>query len=241
MEHLFKEVHVEKITDKIFDQLEKLIKEGKLGPGNRLPSERQLIDMLGVGRSSLREALNKLETMGYIEIKKRKGIFVKSIDSTLQLDPLKRMMQEDKQKIVQLYEVRSDIEQASAYNAALNRNENDLEEIQKCIEDFKTLDGDIDFKWELDQAFHLAIARASHNFFRIHVIMSIFDFSKEFIQPIIEGFAETEENAAVIAQQHASLLKAIEEKDADHAKEKMKEHLDWTNRLLVEDLQAVVG
>jgi len=237
VENLFKEVYVEKVTDKIVDQLEKLIKEGKLAPGNRLPSERQLIDMLGVGRSSLREALNKLETMGYVEIKKRKGIFVKSIDSTFQLDPLKRMMQDDKQKIVQLYEVRSDIEQASAYAAALNRNEEDLKEIQKCIEDFQLKTGDIHFEWELDQALHLAIARASHNFFRIHVIMSIFDFSKEFIQPIIEGFAETEENAAIIAQQHTSLFKAIEEKNADRAREKMKEHLDWTNRLLVEDFR----
>jgi len=237
MENLFKEVHIEKVTDKIVDQLEQLITDGKLASGDRLPSERQLIDMLGVGRSSLREALNKLETMGYVEIKKRKGIFVKSINSTFQLDPLKRMMQGDKQKIVQLYEVRSDIEQASAYAAALERDEKDLTEIQKCIEDFQSNAGQIDFKWELDQAFHLAIARASHNFFRIHVIMSIFDFSKEFIQPIIEGFAETEENAAIIAQQHRSLFKAIEEKDADRAREKMKEHLDWTNRLLVEDLR----
>lgn len=234
MEDLFKEVQVEKVTDKIVDQLEKLIKEGKLAPGNKLPSERQLIDMLGVGRSSLREALNKLETMGYVEIKKRKGIFVKSIDSTFQLDPLKRMMQEDKQKIVQLYEVRSDIEQASAYSAALERNEKDLEDIQKSIDAFESKAGQIEFKWELDQAFHLAIARASHNFFRIHVIMSIFDFSKEFIQPIIEGFANTEENAAIIAHQHTSLFKAIRDRDADRAREKMKEHLDWTNRLLVE-------
>ena len=233
MENLFKEVHVEKVTDKIVDQLEKLIKEGKLAPGNKLPSERQLIDMLGVGRSSLREALNKLETMGYVEIQKRKGIFVKSIDSTFQLDPLKRMMQEDKQKIVQLYEVRSDIEQASAYSAALERNQKDLEDIQKSIDAFESKAGQIEFKWELDQAFHLSIARASHNFFRIHVIMSIFDFSKEFIQPIIEGFAKTEENARIIARQHTSLFKAIDEKDADCAKEKMKEHLDWTNRLLV--------
>ena len=75
MENLFKAVHVDKVTDKIVDQLEDLIKEGKLAPGNRLPSERQLIDILGVGRSSLREALNKLEAMGYVEIKKRKGIF----------------------------------------------------------------------------------------------------------------------------------------------------------------------
>ena len=103
MEHLFKEVQVDKIADKIVDQLENLIKEGQLAPGNKLPSERQLIDMLGVGRSSLKEALNKLEVMGYVEIKTRKGIYVKSIDSTLQLDPMRRIIQKDNAVFVLLY------------------------------------------------------------------------------------------------------------------------------------------
>ncbi len=240
MEGLFEEVQVEKITDKIVDQLENLINQGKLAPGNRLPSERQLIDMLGVGRSSLREALNKLETMGYVEIKKRKGIFVKSIDSTFRLDPMKRMMEENKNKIVQLYEIRSDLEQASAGAAALERNAQDLEDIQACLDNFETKTKEVKFRWELDQAFHCAIARASHNFFRIHVIMSIFDFSKEFIKPIIEGFAGCEENSATIATHHVAIFKAIEEKNADGARKKMKEHLDWTNQRLVDHFQSLV-
>ncbi len=240
MENLFKEIHVDKITDKIVDQLEKLIKDGQLMPGNKLPSERQLIDIFGVGRSSLREALNKLETMGYIEIKKRKGIFVKSIDSTLQLDPLKRIMQEEKNRIVQLYELRSDIEQASAYAAALERDKTDLEEIQKCLKNFESQKGDLLYSWEYDLAFHCSIARASHNFFRIHVIMSIFDFSKEFIQPIIEGFVDSKESISTIAQQHTSIFQAIEGRHADAAREKMKEHLEWTNQKLIEYFQSTL-
>jgi GntR family transcriptional repressor for pyruvate dehydrogenase complex len=237
MSHIFKEVRVEKVSDKIADQLELLIKEGKLGPGDKLPSERELINILGVGRSSLREALNKLETLGYVEIKKRKGIFVKSINSSLQLDPLKKMMQEDLHKIVQLYEVRGDIEQANAHAAALKRNEKDLDEIQKCLKDFESQKGIFHFSWERDQAFHCAIARASHNFFRIHVIMNIFDFTKEFIQPIIEGFANTKNNLSIITQQHVSIFKAIEEKDADGARQKMKEHLAWTNKIFLDNFQ----
>lgn len=89
----------------------------------------------------MREALNKLETMGYVEIKERKGIFVKSINATMQLDPLKKIMQEDRKKIVQLYEVRSDIEQASAYEAALKREPEDLKEIGTCLQDFQSEKG----------------------------------------------------------------------------------------------------
>lgn len=240
MEALFKEVQVDKITDKIVDQLEDLIKQGRLVPGNKLPSERQLIQMLGVGRSSLREALNKLETMGFVEIKKRRGIFVKSIDSTFRLEPMKRMMEENKNRIVQLYEIRGDLEQASAFAAAENRNEQDLAEIRQCLEKFESETRQIEFKWELDQAFHCAVARASHNFFRIHVVNSIFDFSKEFIKPIIERFAGFKENSAAIAGHHNAIFKAIKEKNREEAGRIMKEHLDWTNQRLVEHFQSIV-
>lgn len=237
MKHLFKEVQIDKVTDKIVSQLESLIIDGQIAPGEKLPSERQLIEMLGVGRSSLREALNKLEVMGYVEIKKRKGIFVKSIDSALQLDPLKRIITEDKNSIVQLYEIRSDIEQSSAYEAAKKRDGADLDEIRRCLNDFETSKGDVLFTWELDLAFHAAIARASHNFFRLHVIMNIFDFSKEFIQPIIEGFADTPDNAEAISRQHNALFEAIKDRRPEDARKRMKEHLDWTNRRLVEHFE----
>lgn len=233
MKEVFQEVRIEKVSDKVADQLELLIKEGKLAPGDKLPAERELIEILGVGRSSLREALNRLETLGYVEIRKRKGIFVKSIDSTLQLAPLKKMVQEDLNKIVQLYEVRSDIEQANAYTAALQRNERDLEEIQKTLNEPEPLKEGMFFSWERDQAFHSSISRATHNVFRIHVIMSILDFTKEFIQPIIEGFANTRNNLSIIEDQHMAIFKAIEEKNPDVARERMKEHLAWTNQKLI--------
>ncbi len=238
MKDIFQEVQVEKVSDKITDQLELLIKEGKLAPGDKLPSERELIGILGVGRSSLREALNKLETLGYVEIKKRKGIFVKSINSTLQLDPLKTMVGKDLDLLLQLYEVRGDVEQANAYAAAKRRTAKDLVDMRKCLDDFRSSQGVLHFSWERDQAFHCAVARASHNFFRIHVIMSIFNFSKEFIQPVIEELANAEDNLSVIDQQHELILKAIEDKDPDGARQEMKKHLIWTNRKFIENYQG---
>lgn len=238
MDALFQEVQVEKVSEKIVEQLCALIQEGRLTPGNKLPSERQLIDMLGVGRSSLREALNKLETLGYVEIRKRKGIFVKSIDSTLQLDPLKKMLQADQIKIVQLYEVRSDIEQASASAAATERNSADLKEIRRCLADFeaKTEAGGLQFSYERDLAFHCAVARASHNLFRVHVTLNILDFAKEFIQPILEDFAGSDAHTATIVSQHRGIFEAIQEKDARLARDCMREHLDWTNQKLIQKL-----
>jgi len=233
MENLIQEIHVEKVSDKIVEQLEELIKSGKVLPGNKLPSERQLIDMLGVGRSSLREAISRLEMMGYVEIRKRKGIYVKSMESTLHLDPLKKMLHDDKIKIIQLYEIRSDLEEASAYAAAEQRTESDMEAILHCHGNFESKNGDKHFSWELDQALHSAIAQSSHNYFRIHAINNIFDFSKEFIRPFIEGFANSQDNSSIIIQQHKSIIDAIQNKKPDQAKKQMKLHLAWTNQQLV--------
>lgn len=233
MDTLIQEIHVEKISDKIVEQLEKLIKDGKVLPGNRLPSERQLIEMLGVGRSSLREAINRLEMMGYVEIRKRKGIYVKAIESTLRLGPLKQMLHDDKVKIIQLYEIRSDLEEASAFAAAEKRSKQDLESIKEYHGQFETEGGELQFSWELDQAFHSSIAQASRNYFRIHAISNIFDFSKEFIKPLIEGFADSGENLSIIIEQHNAIIDAIQQKNAEHARNQMKLHLDWTNRQLV--------
>ncbi|MDJ0781844.1 MAG: GntR family transcriptional regulator [Desulfosarcinaceae bacterium] len=236
MESLFQEVQVEKVSDKIVDQLCRLIQEGKLTPGHRLPGERKLIEMLGVGRSSLREALNKLETLGYIEIRKRKGIFVRSIDSTLQLDPLKKLIQEDQHKVVQLYEVRSDIEQASAFAAASAHTAADLETIRNHLNRFTEPSGALTFSWQHDLDFHCAIARASHNLFRVHATIGILDFAREFIQPILEGFALSATHSATIVEQHRAIYTAIAARDGAAAREEMKIHLDWTNQKLVEHL-----
>jgi DNA-binding FadR family transcriptional regulator len=229
-------VQVEKVSDKIVEQLCSLIQEGRLTPGNKLPSERRLIDELGVGRSSLREALNKLETLGYVEIKKRKGIYVKSLDSTLQLDPLKKMLQADQLKIVQLYEVRSDIEQASAYAAAAERRDADLEEIRRSLAAYEGDRGGLVFSWQGDIDFHCAVARASHNLFRVHATLGILDFAQEFIQPILENFATSAAHTATIVKQHQAIFEAIAARDGDAARDGMKTHLEWTNQCLVEHL-----
>lgn len=78
------------------------------------------------------------------------------------------------------------------------------------------------------------IARATQNYCRIHAINTIFEFSKEFIQPIIEGFARKKANAASIVEQHQHIVKAFEDKDADRTRKYMENHLNWTTRQLTE-------
>ncbi|MEH0018379.1 MAG: FadR/GntR family transcriptional regulator [Desulfobacter sp.] len=235
MKEVFQEIRVDKVSDKVAEQLENLIKDGKLTPGDKLPGERELIDILGVGRSSLREALNKLHTLGYVDIVKRKGVFVKSIDSAIQLDPLRQMVTDDLNKIIQLYDVRRDIEQANAFTAAKERTDKDIDEIEACLGDleFNGSQGST-FSWAYDQTFHCAIARATQNIFRIQVILNIFDFTRAFIRPVIEELAGADDNALTIARQHQAIFQAVKDQNPDAARRKMGEHLSWTNRQFID-------
>lgn len=233
-EGVFREVQIEKVSDKIADQLTALIKDGKLVPGDRLPSERELIKILGVGRSSLREALNRLEILGYVQIVKRKGIFVKSISSAVQLDPLKQVVEESLEKIIQLYDVRGDLEQANAYQAAIHRTDDNIQELNDCLDSMGMKDANQPFTWKKDQAFHTAVARSSNNIFRIHVLINILDFSKDLIRPVIERFGNTKNNFNLIRQQHADIVEAIVHQKPEQAQENMKTHLDWTNQQFID-------
>lgn len=224
---------IESVADSVASQLESIIKEGDISPGEKLPSERQLTELLGVSRSSLREAIKKLETNGYVEVKKRQGVFVKSIDSSLQLQPLKRLLENDNTKIVQLYEVRRDLEEGAAFAAATERKQEDLEKIHAIQMSFDLPSGDRRFSWDKDHEFHVAIVRASHNIFRIHSVLNILDFSREFIKPLMEGFAESEENMSIIVEQHQSIIDALVDKNGVLARENMRTHLNWTYLQLV--------
>lgn len=240
MDAVFKEVQVEKVSDKIVTQLIELITEGKLLPGEKLPSERRLTDLFGVGRSSLREALNTLETMGFIEIKKRKGNYVKNMDSAVSLTPLKRIMQADQKRIVELYEVRRSIEQSSAREAAENRTDSDLEAIHKALFQFEKPDGARVFSWDDEIAFHLAVARSSHNFIRLHTLKSIFDFAREFLEPVLHEFICSQDRMEIVLQQHTAIYEAIKNQERDLARQLMREHLFGTNKKLSDFFNNIV-
>jgi len=234
MDTVFKEVRVEKVSDKIVTQLIDLITEGQLAPGEKLPSERRLTELFGVGRSSLREALNTLETLGFIQIKKRKGNYVKSMDSAMPLNPLKKIMQTDQKRIVELYEVRRSIEQSSAREAAERRTDEDLETILAAIQKFTLPSGETVFSWDNEIGFHLAIARASHNFLRLHTLKSIFDFAREFLEPVLHGFICNDERINTVFRQHQDIYEAIKDQDSERARKMMREHLFGTNQRLTD-------
>ncbi|HEX2964233.1 MAG TPA: GntR family transcriptional regulator, partial [Syntrophorhabdaceae bacterium] len=115
---MFTQIKVRHISEEVFDQIKLAILEGKLKPGDKLPTEKELMNTLGVSRLPIREALKLLANIGLIETKQGGGSYVRSLLADRMKDPLGLIMRDHSEKIYELLEVRKEIEAWSAYYAA---------------------------------------------------------------------------------------------------------------------------
>lgn len=224
---VFKKVKLQKISEEVAGQIRELIKEGKLQAGEKLPPERAFSELLGVGRSSLREAINILETQGFVESRKRQGIYVRSLGTSIISDPLVQLLREDSNKLLQLYEVRKDIELASAFSAAERRTKSDIEAIQRILAKMEDDARKVELGLYDDLEFHLAIARSGHNIFRNHMLKNIFDISEVHLQKVVAIMLAEKTRLLTLHEQHRQIFTAIEQQDPSMARAAMARHLGW--------------
>ena len=225
--HNYRRIRPKKISDEIVDQVKALIKTGKLQPGEQLPPERTFADLFGVGRPALREALIHLEALGIVEIRKRQGVFVSNIGSSLVSDPLRQVFREDCGMLPYLYEIRKDIEIAAVCLAAQRRTDDDLAAIFDPIDRMESNLEYGEFSIADDINFHMAIARATHNFLRVHITKHLFDISNECLERVRTRLGREAEDLSVVVKQHRCVFEAIRDKDVQRAGVEMGEHLAW--------------
>ncbi len=158
-------VKPQKLADIILAQLEAMIIEGSLKPGEKLLPERELALQFEVSRPSLREAIQKLEAKGLVTRKQGGGTFV--ADNLLSgfSDPLFELMSTNNESQFDLLEFRHGIEGMASYYAAMRGTDADFEDIQAKHDEIGTSQLEDDFRKEAAAVveFHLAICAASHN------------------------------------------------------------------------------
>jgi len=218
----FRPVKQEKIATKIVAQIKSLIIKGDLKPGDVLPPERKLISLLKVSRPSLREALNTLTAMGFLEISQRHRTVVKSLAAGSITEPLHRLLKEDMQTVFELIEVRKAMETWNAYHAAERATAADIASLEKSTESMRIKIEQEMSVVEADANFHLAISEATHNKIQTHLMFSIYDILKESLGKYLESI-----NMSDIFDQHSKVVEAIIKRDPDLAAVRMREHLDY--------------
>ena len=218
----FKPIKQEKISTKIVEQIKSLIREGDLKPGDALPPERELVKVFNVSRASLREALNSLAGMGFLEMSQKQRTIVRSLASGRMTEPLHLLIKDDIQTVFELIEVRKAIETWNAFHAAKRARDDDIARLDRSIASMKAkLDQRLSVV-EDDADFHLAIAEATHNKIQTHLMFSIYDLLKE----SLGGYYELIDMQDVYSQ-HSMVVEAIKKRDADLASQRMRDHLDY--------------
>ena len=220
---LYKAVRSARLYEQIVHQIEESIMAGTLKPGDQLPAERELAQKFGVSRTAVREAVKALREKGLVEAYSGRGTFI--TNSTLQavrqsLDRMVRIGRSDGSS--HLAEVRAILEPEIAALAACRIGDDHLVRMRKAIETMEGSRHDAHAFIEADLDFHVALAEAARNPLILSLLDSIVGLLREQRLRIFEVEGGPERGQL----HHRRILAAIERRDAQAARQAMREHQD---------------
>jgi GntR family transcriptional repressor for pyruvate dehydrogenase complex len=210
-----------KLAESVAQQLLDEIRSKGLAPGTRVPSERELMSALGVGRSTIREAVNGLAMLGVLDIRHGQGAFVVNPDAGLAVPrgiavALSRGITRD------LFEARRLVEVHVARLAAERRTEPDLTEIEECLLEHERAIAANELAVEPSVRFHVRIGDAAHSEVLASFVSSFGELMTERGPKLetVPGYREWE------IEQHRAVFEPIRDSDPDLAAERMASHLE---------------
>ena len=223
---LFQNVQTEKLSRKISRQLLQSIVDGHYQPGSLLPAERDLAAAFGVSRVVVREGLNSLISKGILSVRQGRGTTVNPMNEWNALDPEVLMLLYGDQAFDNLIQLRRILEPELAYLAAQNITDEELEDL-RAFSDLPDTDT-VEEHVERDTAFHLIIARATHNPVLLIVLSSISEMLRESRR---RTFAVPNELYKA-RDWHQVIYHAIAGRDPEAARQAMLTHLEQVNTAL---------
>ncbi len=236
----FEPVQPEKLAQSVVRQIELLILRGILRPGERLPSERELSDRLGVSRPSLREAIAELQERGLLSTKAGAGIFIsQSLASTFP-PPLIELFSIHEEAVFDYIDFRSDMEGLAAERAAKLGSDTDLRLIDTIFQKMETAHTkrNADDEAALDAEFHLAIIEASHNIVMLHMMRSMFGLLREGVFYNRQVMFKQRTTRSALLDQHRAINSALQARDPAAARKAVERHLDYVRTDLTAQRKA---
>jgi len=219
---------VTRAADVIMDQIERLILEGKVRPGQKLPSERSLAEEFDVSRPTVREAIQKLEARGLIQRRHGGGTFVAEHVGSTFIDPMMAMIHRSPDGTFDILELRFALESVAAWLAADRATERARGNVQRRYYELQAAvrSHDLHREPKADAEFHLAIAEASQNGVILHIMRSIFVLLEE---SIVKNLAELNLDRIRkqdLALQHEAIYRAIViDRDPAAARKAVRQHM----------------
>ena len=222
-------------AEKVAEQILGKIQSGELAPGSRLPAQRELASLLGVGRSSIREAINALAVMGYLDVRHGSGTYIRS-DGPEDPPSLSRLAAAMRAgSILDLMEARELLECKSARLAAQRADRDQVRRLEKAMAEVAKTPKDYDAFLRMDLSFHTILAETTQNVVICEMTKLILEkvkthHSRFHATLISEGYREA--SIASAREVVASVAKG----DGDAAAKWMRIHLD----AIREELKEIV-
>ncbi|PWG18623.1 FadR/GntR family transcriptional regulator [Salibaculum griseiflavum] len=236
----FEPVQPEKLSQSVVRQIEKLILRGILRPGERLPSERELSERLGVSRPSLREALAELQENGLLTSKAGSGVYVAEVFGNAFSDALVRLFSTHDEAVFDYIAFRRDMEGLAAERAAAHGTETDLKVIDTIFQKMEAAHRKRNPQQEaaLDADFHLSIIEASHNVIMLHMMRSMYQLLREGVFYNRQIMFKQRMTRESLLDQHRAINDALQARDATAARAAVEAHLSFVEQALTDHQQA---
>ncbi|WP_375281503.1 FadR/GntR family transcriptional regulator [Pseudooctadecabacter sp.] len=236
----FEPVQPEKISQTVVRQIEQLILRGILKPGERLPSERELSERLGVSRPSLREALADLQDSGLLTSRAGAGVFVGDVLGSAFSDTLVRLFANHDEAVFDYIAFRRDMEGLAAERAATHGTDTDLAVIDTIFKKMAAAHTKRNPTEEagLDADFHLSIIEASHNVIMLHMMRSMYQLLREGVFYNRQIMFKQRTTRDQLLDQHRIINDALQARDAIGARRAVEAHLTFVETALFEQDKA---
>ncbi len=222
----------ETASDSAVRFLRAMIFSGELGPGDKLPPERDLGARLGISRMTLRLALKALESTGYIVTTRGSHGGSRVADASSLVQCWNQWMSRHAEDLDDIFEFRTTVETRLAALAAERRTDEDLRTMERAVaSERRSQDWSSLFRTDID--IHRSIARAARS---PHLEQAMLASRGEFFVPV--DLARLEEREHQVHDTHNAILKAIRRRDTVDAAERMREHIHLIRVLTEKALEA---
>ncbi|MGF7059107.1 FadR/GntR family transcriptional regulator [Brassicibacter mesophilus] len=220
----FKTLKAERLSDKVVHEIISMIEAGKLKPGDKLPTETDFAEQLGVSRGILREALTILQVQGYISRKPKDGTYIRELPEKNAIDePIITMFK--KASYRDLIEMRESLEQKVVELAIERARDEEILEIERMLSNISLADEKIGLA---DQNFHLRLAELSRNILLINFISLYYDLIHEIAENNFKSVKRQEE----VIKEHIEIIQAIKERNVTRAKHSVVYHLRMVKKFI---------
>ncbi|MCF2908424.1 pyruvate dehydrogenase complex transcriptional repressor PdhR [Pseudoalteromonas rubra] len=223
-----------KLSDVILEQLENMILEGSLMPGEKLPPERELAKQFEVSRPSLREAIQKLEAKGLVTRRQGGGTYVKNQLEEGLTDPLFELISKHPESQFDLLEFRHALEGIAAYYAAMRGTQTDLDKVEQSFDDIASVGDDLVQKARAINTFHFTVAEASHNVVLLHLMRGMQSLLEQNVLQNLTVLVQKPDASAQLAHHREVLKNAVIEGKPEQARLASNAHLAFIEEALLE-------